>query len=481
MKRQIRDTYRRGAAIGSLLAAVSSLASAPSATAAAAASTDAANAVVAVVDTGINPYHETFRDDSPRARRHPSTYIPGYPKNATALRLTLNQSNYWKAVRADCARIWARIEPGRLYWFPGTKIVGAITFEPPEPLNCSEPEPMAWGRILDYDGHGTMTASRATSTEYGACRDCRVVAVQFPTAIPLVGAASSTDHAVAAIEWAASNAGWIDAQSNSWGPFLPVWEPTGQAGLITSNPKLVRAVEEVSSKHLAFWASGNGALFRFGVAGHPTPLAPHLAPSAIVVGGHDSGYVNTWPGFPAHVVSDSCNSWAAFPHEVDKSAENVGSGTSAATPFAAGGAIRILLEARRILGDDDTGVAKGVVARGPRGLVEAGPLADGELTLEEWKTVLFKTASPRPKGQFEDGPPCPTGLYGPTPVKWVDVPENYPEYLHIGYGAVDDAALKQAFGVLRGRLELPDRSSTDEYFANEGRVRGQLHEVFNKP
>ena len=59
--------------------------------------------------------------------------------------------------------------------------------------------------------------------------------------------------------------------------------------------------------------------------------------------------------------------------------------TSSATPFAAGGAARMLLEARRILGDTGTGVTKGVVASGPKGRVKDGPLADGEFTLEEWK------------------------------------------------------------------------------------------------
>lgn len=283
------------------------------------------NATIAFVDTGINPYHATFRDDSPQARRHPSTYIPGYPKSAIALRLTLNEEKYWDAVRADCERVWSKVE-AKLYWFPGTKIVGATTFEEPEELNCAEPEPSAEGRILDPDGHGTMVASRAASIEYGACHDCRIVSVQFPTSVNLLSPEGSTEPAVQAIKWAARHAGWIDAQSNSWGPIVPVWEPTGRAGLIGSNPRLVKAVEKVSRRHLAFWASGNGALFRFGVVGHPTPLAPHLTPSAIMVGGHDSGFVNTWPGFPPHIVADSCDSWAAHHDETSKSDENVGGG-----------------------------------------------------------------------------------------------------------------------------------------------------------
>lgn len=80
-----------------------------------------ATAVVSFIDTGINPYHKVFRDNSARAQKHPSTYLQGFPKSAQALRLTLNARNYKAAVKADCSRVWAKIKPGKLYWFPGTK------------------------------------------------------------------------------------------------------------------------------------------------------------------------------------------------------------------------------------------------------------------------------------------------------------------------------------------------------------------------
>ncbi len=438
-----------------------------------------ADAVLALVDTGINPYHVVFRDGSARAYKHPSTYLPGYPKSAKALRITLNEDDYWKAVRADCKRVWSKVKPGRLYWFPGTKIVGAITFEPPTALNCKAQEPSAGGHILDENGHGTMVASRAAANSYGACPKCLITSVQFPGYVPLGNPGASTAWSVDAIKWAARNSNWIDAQSNSWGPVVPAWEPTGEAGLLTSNPRLVRAVESVSRKHLAFWASGNGAAFRAGVVGHPTLLASHMTPHAIMVGGHDSGYVNTWPGFPPHLVSDSCASWAAHEDEVKKSEGTVGSGTSGATPFAAGGAARVLLRARQILGDSGAGVHGRIVARGPAGIVDKGPLADGKLTLNEWKTLVFKTATPRPKRQHEDGPTCNPGLYGPTPIKWEDIPREYPEYVHIGYGAVDEPAYRLAKKVLAGRKELPARSETDAFFAGDRRVREATYPIFS--
>ena len=471
---------RRRRAVTLFVGTALALAAAPAGNAVASPRPGRAKAVIGFVDTGINPYHRVFRDDSARAFRHPSTYIPGFPADAEALRLTLDTSNYWHAVRSDCERVWSKVKPGRAYWFPGTKIVGGITFErAAASVNCHAAKPnFGVGRILDPQGHGTMVASRGAGTQHGACRDCLIVAVQFPTSIPLFAPSESTNSAVKAIKWAARNASWIDAQSNSWGPIVPLWEPTGQAGLITSNPELARAVESVSRSHLAFWASGNGAAFRGGFVGHPSLLSPHLGPSAVIVGGHDSGYMNTWPGFSPHVVADSCASWAAYEDKIEKSGEDVGGGTSGATPFAAGGAGQLLMEARRILGDRATGVEKGVVARGRPGRVSRGPLSDGKLTLREWRTLLFKSASRRPQGQFTDGPTCSGAQWGPTPVKWSDVPDQYPEYVQIGYGAIDVESARLGARVLAGRAPMPDRSETAEYFSNDRAARAALHRVF---
>ena len=437
-------------------------------------------AVVALIDTGINPYHKTFFAGTERSYQHPSTYLPGYPADAIALPITLTEPNWAAAVKKDC-ELWKTVQPGQLYWFPGTKIVGAYSVAASVTPSCTT-IPTRGTEILDYGGHGTMTASRMGSVEYGACRECLIVAVQDPLSISLTNPSSDTPRVIKAIRFAADNAHWIDAQSNSWGPFVPGWDPSGQAGLLTSNPALVRAVEEVSQKHAAFWASGNGALFRFGVLGHPTLLAPHFAPSAIMVGGMDSGYVNTWPGFSPHVISDSCNSWAAHNDSTSDSAEDVGGGTSGATPFAAGGAARLLMEARFILGDAETGVQEGVVARGPAGLVPSGPLADGVFTVAEWKDVTFKTATRRPKRQYEDGSVCSGGvLYDATPVRWEDIPDAYPEFLQIGYGAVDNEARRLGISVLHGSAPMPNRALTDAYFAVDHEARAALHQVFRGP
>ncbi|HEV2890979.1 MAG TPA: S8 family serine peptidase [Frankiaceae bacterium] len=435
-------------------------------------------AVVAVVDSGINPYHQMFRDRSARAYEHPSRYLPGFPEDAPALRLHLDTKDYWDAVRADC-RTWRSVKPGKLYWIPGTRIVGAITFVPSAAGDCAadQPNPLP---IVDDGGHGTMTASRAVAASYGACRTCLVVAVEMPTSIPIVTPTGSEKEPIQAIRWAAANATWIDLQSNSWGPFVPGYDATGMAGLFAANKDLDNAVEETSKRHLAFWASGNGAAFRGGLVGHPTLLSPHLGPSAIMVGGHDSGYVATWPGFTPHLVADACASRAALHRDVAESGDSVGSGTSAATPYVAGGAAQVLLHARTILGDTRTGVrAGGVVAQGRRGVVKAGPLADGVLTMAEWKALILAVGSQRPGKQEEDGPPCTTGApYNPTPVAWTQVPEAFPEHVLIGYGALDQPAVALAKLVLLGKKPVPARPDEDAYFEIDRQVRETTGLVF---
>lgn len=427
--------------------------------------------VIALVDTGINPYHEVFRDGSERAQQHPSTYLEGYPSDAQRLDLTLDAASYDEAVEADCER-WQSLEEGQLYWIPGTKIVGAVAVLAPG--EGHDPDACPGSLILDGNSHGTMTASRAAAADwYGACETCRIVAVQ-----------GLNDEAVV---WTARNAGWIDAQSNSWGPF-PLWEPTGvveeQTG-IAGSPEFARNVEWSAQQHPTFFATGNGIMAFAGVIGNPTWTQSELTPSVIGVGGHDSGRVNTWPDAPPHVVSDSCESWAAHHDSLDAAEEDVGGGTSAASPYAAGQSVRYVVEARAMLGDPRTGVRDGVVAEGtpPAGITD-GPLADGVFTADEWRELLMKSATERPEAQPEDGPVCEAPgwhIYSATPLLWTDVPDAYPEYHLIGYGAVDDPALETALAVLRGEEPMPDRSETDAFFAADDTLRSAVHDVYTTP
>jgi hypothetical protein len=438
-------------------------------------------AVIALVDTGINPYHQVFRDRSPMAQRYPGTYLPGYPKGAIALHITLDDKSYYDALRKDCLSVWSKVRPGRLYWFPGTKIVGAIAFGSQPAIDCNATQP--GDTYVLSTGHGVMTASRAASNSYGACRECRIVSVQLPLTVSVGVGGGGEDGSVDSVNglrWAAANRSWIDVQSNSWGPVVPAWAPVS-SGLVTDDPGLTRAVEETAHAQLAFWAAGNGLAFREGVLGHPTLLAPHLGPSPIIVGGYDSGYVATWPGSMPNVASDACSSWATDGPTTTGSTSVTGSGTSAATPYVAGGAARIILEARRILGDTRTGYRGDVLASGRAGVVKSGPLSDGRFTYAELKDVLFHTATARPVAEHDDGAVCGADMapYNSTPVQWSQVPAAFPQYPLIGYGGVDTPARALAFKVLRGTVAMPARSQEDVIYAQDQQARTHLYAVWS--
>lgn len=436
-----------------------------------------ANAVLALIDDGINPYHLAFRDSSPRAFQHPSTYLVGFPADAVALNLTFGIADLGDAVEADCAE-WEKVEVGKLYWIPGTRIVGAITFpthftEPDTLLpyqhgsiTCASPSLKGYGNLVGSGGHGTMTSSRAAGKGYGACPECLIVMVQ----------GFGAEH----VRWAAEQP-WIDAQSNSWGPVFAAYTPTETGGVATGTPQLARAAEEAAQKQLSFWAAGNGILFRYGVLGHPTQLGSHFGPSMIRVGATDSGRVATWGGLTPHVASDGCNSWAAVFSSNTDSGATVGSGTSAATPFVAGTTARVIREARAALGDlGTTARPAGVLAQGAP--IGDGPLADGLLTMAEVKRAVFATADPRPAATPEDSTTCDiTSLYGPVPVGWTSVPAGAAQMPLIGYGAVTRRTGDAAIATLVGEAQTPERPVEDAFFAADDDARAVTYAAWSAP
>ena len=451
--------------------------------------------VIAHIDSGINPYHEVFRDRSPLAYVHPSKYIPGYPKDAQALRLTLNAPTFAAAFKKD-RKIWdgllAQWSKGELtdkiFWIPGTKIIAATRFgeggvscpasedvNPPTVLsvnlNCIDYP------ILDDQGHGTMTASRMAGTGTSLCPECRIVSIEG------LGDLSS--------KWAADQ-GWIDVQTNSWGSVLP--HPAFWASDEAVGGEFVKNLEEAAKRHLVYFASGNGAGFFLGWTTWPSELAPTLVDGAIWVGAHDNGRVTAWSGAPAHVVADGFRGLTAG-HRSVKGLETNGyvCCSSASSPYAASEGAAILLQARRILGDGHIGFRKGVAAQGRAPGIRSGPLRDGKLTLAELKELVKHTAQERPQqgrhdgeAHWASGPSAPVLLpYGPgdnafcegcwtLPVEWTAVPGDAPAYVLIGYGAANEFSLKLAVQVLRGRATAPDRSDVDSFFENEATLRALI-------
>lgn len=423
----------------------------------AAAPADAAgpHAVVALVDTGINPYHVDFRDDSALARLHPSTYLPGYPADAVAVNLTLDAKDLAAALDAD-KDAWKGLKPGVLYWFPGTKIVGAYAPD-------DSPDPDAPG-LLFSTGHGTMTASRAAGNAYSLCPECRIVAIQ--------------GFSAESVTWASEQA-WIDAQSNSWSPLVVMQQadPVPFVGM----PGLAEAFEAAAQRHAVFGSAGNGVAGKLGVVGHPSFTRSTSGPRGVVsVGGHDNGEVILWSGSWPHVAADACDNWAAVGDTLDEYGPREGGGTSSASPYAAGEAARLVLEARRVLGGGHRAADGVLVANGTNATPPAeGPLADGDLTVDELKQVLFKTAIADPVKTDHDGESCgmESAPYNTYPVAWSSVPAAAPRYPLVGYGQISVDSLAAALTVLHGEAPLPERPVEDAWHARAETLRDAYNDL----
>jgi hypothetical protein len=432
-------------------------------------------AVTAVIDTGVNPYSIAFRDKSPMAYRHPSKYIPGFPKDAEALHLSLDLP-YEEAVKAD-ADIWKTLRRGELYWIPGTKIIGAISFGaggtncplvPVPPANavqsgCDETT------ILDDHGHGTMTASRSTGVPNSLGAGSRLVAIEG------LGARS--------VEWAAEQ-GWIDVQSNSWVNLVPPPAPSG----------VTNAFAAASKRMLTLVASGNGTAYLAGVAPTPTYLLSTAPPGVVLVGGHDNGKMTLWAGAPPHVVADAYAGMTAIGKSNEKMRPDpIACCTSAASPYAAGGAAAIVTEARRILRDKTAGTKDGLVACGRKGATKDGPLADGVFTVDELKDVFLHTADAHPAEGKDDGDvhwaggprPPDHPEYGPganpfclgcttTPVPWEPIPDQVDTYQLIGYGGINEYSVELAKKVLAGTEPMPERPTADAQYELDQALRDQV-------
>lgn len=428
--------------------------------------------VLAHLDTGINPYARAFRDDSPLAYAHPSTYLEGFPADAPALRLSLDEPDFRAAFEKDAAA-WEGVERDTLYWIPGTRIVGAISFAPGG-TNCppADTPPFTYlsGNceehvVLDDHGHGTMTASRAAASEHSLCPTCRIVTIEGPGA--------------GAVRWAAEQ-GWIDVQTNSWLDFVP---PPASGAVDGVSTAFAYAAERMAT----FAASGNGAAYILGFAPTPTYALDTAAVGVILVGAHDNGKVAAWSGAPPHVVADGFGGYTALRDQIDPIEPHpLACCTSAAAPYAAGGGAALILEARRILGDTGVGLREDAIALGKPSA--DGPLDDGKLTLLELRLLLQRTADPRPKAGPDDGlthwggrgaAPAPTDPAGnpyclgcwTTPIDHAALPAGAPLYAHVGYGAVDVESATRAVAVLRGDAQMPDRPLDDALFAADQAAR----------
>jgi hypothetical protein len=322
--------------------------------------------------------------------------------------------------------------------------------------------------ILDDHGHGTMTASRSAGKLTSLAPRTRLVSIEG------LGARS--------VEWAADE-GWIDVQTNSWLSLIPPPVPSD----------VTDAFADAATRMLTLAASGNGTAYITGFAPTPTYLLSTAPPGVVLVGGHDNGKSTIWAGAPPHVVADAY----AGPTAIATSSSEIKPDpmsccTSAASPYAASGAVALIEEARRILHDRTTGAQGTVYACGRANRVTRGPLKDGDLTLAELKDLYFHSAEIFPAKGKHDGkihwagdPRAPDYTeYGPganpfcvgcttTPIPWSTIPKEAEgaAYTFIGYGGINERSVALGKKILRGKVAAPSRSAADSQYELDQSVR----------
>ena len=411
--------------------------------------------VIAVIDSGISPYHwdylaehmpqaktATKADDLPLTKA-PHTWLKGFPKPSSfatykSLSITRDPKNpkrEHKALRDKDEDRWTDVETSKegepaYYWLPGTKVIGAMAWGAPSGLPIYGNGPSE---------HGMGTSSVSVGNIYGSCPECLLVFLQ---------ASGQADYE-AAIEWAMKQP-WIDAISNSYGmSTTPVLRDRVYAGSdVNAQRSAIDRGQEV------FFSAGNGMMNDF-VTPNGTLMSSQEGPDWIVtVGATDPTDTNySGAGKPADIAGigtmyPSSYGGATITGKGDFS------GTSNATPTIAGTYGRALWKARQALGGPSRVQQRGVIARGTP--VRCGAarksceLGDGVLTRRELETRLFQGATPS-TGGFAGRRKVPSSVLGvvpiPAPVGGAPIPfVTTPP-------VADTRRLSEGYGTYRARVD----------------------------
>lgn len=389
--------------------------------------------VVALLDSGINPYHYDFRlpADNDMIGVHPSEFVEGFPEETPTFDLTLDAPDYESAVTQDATE-WGAVQQDTLYTFPGTKIIGGYAVNVSADTYGGRILDEGTGDPLDPPGHGTATASIAAGFIHGASRDVETLIV----AVQGIGRAP--------VEWATSQP-WIDVISNSWGVRANLYAPFGLH-------RLSKAFVEDGGSFVV--GSGNGLSNTLLCDRWITPTSETTGPPwNLVVGAATASndQPSCWHDIPPDVIAYGSFVPAAAALSLD--AEREMSGTSASTPSVSGVMASLILEGRRALTDTTEGPTKGLVAEGSGSIPvsSSGPLSDGALTQGEVEEAVLKTAKVDPfdpEDALKDAYITPnTPLY----------------YIYAGYGLVNEETKLAALDVLFGRIPLPNREDVDQW------------------
>ena len=343
--------------------------------------------VVAIIDSGISPYHWDFlaskmpqaldrdRSNDLPLTKDPSTWLKGFPKGGFASKtgLTLhlddvNEDTRIADLKAKDAKAWASIKhstPGAInyYWFPGTKVIGAMSFDYVEQVSSAiDQNPVEGYTYHPVYGTEHITAGDTTATER-------------------------------ALAWAESQP-WIDVISNSYG--LQTF-PRGELrdGLYGGPTEPQRKASE-RGQTIVF-SAGNGIENAF-VVPFSTLTSSVKGPDWVITVGATvpgtSGATESGSGKPVDVSGIGENYPSAYGSTTVTNGQKF-SGTSNAAPTVAGTYARGLYLARKAMAGPSRVQAAGVISVGKASCGKARrqcEVGDGRLTAVELRDRLLKGA-----------------------------------------------------------------------------------------
>ena len=419
--------------------------------------------VVAVIDSGISPYHWDFlaskmpqaldkdRSNDLPLDKDPATWLKGFPKNAfkrTALKLHLEQNDdsaSLKKLHDRDAKLWSSVKDSNeslnYYWFPGTKVIGALSFgyteQVQQTIDENPAEEYEYHAIYGTD-HGQGTSSVSVGNMHGTCPECLIVHIT----------AADTTATERALKWAESQP-WIDVISNSYGLQTV---PRGEVrdGLYGGQIEPQRKASE-RGQTIVF-SAGNGIENAF-VVPFSTLTSSVKGPDWVVTVGAtvpgSSGATESGSGKPVDVSGMG----ESYPSAYNSTTVTNGakfSGTSNAAPTIAGTYARGLWMARKAMAGPSRVQAGGVISVGKARCGKARPaceVGDGRLTAVELRNRLLLGA------KSTGGGTAPAGLAAQPRV-------------------ADEHWANEGYGTYKARIKQDDDLWLEEFDAFFGPVVG---------
>lgn len=315
--------------------------------------TAAPRVVVAVLDTGINPYHEFYYNCEARNATCPSQVTPEVLAEFgidDAHRVALTRTGDFAADRTADQVFWDSVERGKPYWFEGTNII-AVSFDTAPGRR----------RILPDPGD--------TSGEHGVGTSAAVLNAN-PEAIVLF-VEMGADIGNAEVEALGFRHPAVDIVSTSYGTIFEIpetraWNETWDSVVVNGKLHFTSAGNNPGSVPTT---SGAGPWWSIGVSG---------------VEEHNYDLVrNDETGRGQQIMSGNLPDFVSdfsqqlpYCFECESGIDDNVPGTSFSTPRAAGVASRVLLEARRVLGH-----AGGIATVNGRKVMAAGQ----RVTITNWQ------------------------------------------------------------------------------------------------